>query len=124
MRTLYTLVTAASLALLTPAAHAALPNTDEPTEAARKATARERVATAAKEAKAAKAVKKSSSRRFRKFTTKMNHGMLVLLGLEESKAVTSPAKLNRQLHALQKNLKAKAKTEAKSRRRRTTHLFS
>jgi hypothetical protein len=123
MRTLYTLITAASLALFAPAAHAALPNTDEPTEAARKATAREKVATAAKEAKAAKAVKNSSSRRFRKFKAKMNHGVLVMLGIEDSKAVTSPNKLNRQLHALQKSLKSKAKTEAKSRRRRTSHLF-
>lgn len=123
MNTLYTLFAAASLTLLAPTAYATAPRTDDPTETARKATAREKVATAAKAAKAARAAKKSSSHRFRKLTTNLNHGMLVLLGLEESKAVTSPAKLNRQLHIHQKHLKTKAKLEAKARRRRTSHMF-
>ncbi|MDQ2792832.1 MAG: hypothetical protein M3Y12_02310, partial [Bacteroidota bacterium] len=100
MKTFYALFAAASLTLLAPTTHAAAPRTDEPTEAARKATAREKVATAAKAAKATKTGKKSAaSRRFRKLKANLNHSMLVLLGLEESKAVTSPVKLNRQLHA-------------------------
>lgn len=124
MKILYALFAAASLSLSGPVAHAAAPGTDNPTEMARKATAREKVASATKAAKAARAVKKTSSHRFRKFKTNLNHNMLVLLGLEESKAVTSPAKLTRQLHIHQNHLKAKAKLEAKARRRRTTHLFS
>lgn len=49
--------------------------------------------------------------------------MMVLLGLKESKAVTSPTKLDRQLHIQQKHLKTKARMEAKARRQRTTHLL-
>lgn len=126
MKTLYTLLAAGSLMLSVPtaASHATSRyTTDEPTEAARKATAREKIATAAKAAKNARAAKKSSHR-FRKLTAGLNHGVLVLLGLEESKAVTSPAKLTRQLHIHQKHLKTKAKLEAKARRRRTMHLLS
>ena len=125
MKALYTLLAAGSLLLLAPAASHATARfaTDEPTEAARKTAAREKVATAAKAAKAARAAKKSSSHRFRKFTAGLNRGVLVLLGLEESKAVTSPGKLNRQLHIHQKHLRAKAKLEAKARRRRTTHML-
>lgn len=124
MKTLYVLLAAASLTLLSPTARATPPGTDDPTEGARKATAREKVATAAKAAKADRAVKKSSSHRSRKFKSGLNYSMLVLLGLEEKKVVTSPAKLDRQLHNLQKHLKTKAKMEAKERRRRTIHLFS
>jgi len=123
MKALYALLAIASLNLLAPASHATALRTDDPTEMARKATAREKVASAAKAAKAARKSKKSTAYRFRKLTATLNHGMLVLLGLEESKAVTSPAKLNRQLHIHQKHLKTKAKLEAKARRRRTTHLF-
>ena len=56
MKTLYTLLAAGSLMLAAPTASHATSRytTDEPTEAARKATAREKVATAAKAAKAAK----------------------------------------------------------------------
>lgn len=121
MKPLYALFAVASLTLLAPTARATAARTDNPTETARKATAREKVATTAKAAKAAKTVKKSSSRRFRKLKANLNHGMLVLLGLEESKAVTSPAKLSRQLHAHQKHLKTKARLEARSRRRRASH---
>ncbi|GAA4025819.1 hypothetical protein GCM10022409_07280 [Hymenobacter glaciei] len=123
MKALYVLFAAASLALVAPSARATTPGTDDPTETARKATAREKVAAAAKAAKAAKAVKKSSAYRFYKFKAGLNHSMLVLLGLEDSKAITSPAKRDRQLHIHQKHLKTKAKLEAKARRRRTTHLF-
>lgn len=123
MKTLYVVLAAASFSLLAPTARAIVPGTEDPTETARKAPAREKIANAAKAAKATKAVKKSSYRRLRKFKAGLNHSMLVLLGLEERKAVTSPAKLDRQLHIHQKHLKAKAKLEAKARRRRTTHLF-
>ena len=124
MKTLYALFAVASLTLLPPTARAAAPSNDDPTEMARKATAREKVATAAKAAKEAKAVKKSSARHSRKSKNNLSHTFLVLMGLEESKAITSPAKRDRQLHILQKHLKTKAKLEAKARRRRTTHLFS
>ena len=121
MKLLYALAAAASLTLLAPAAHATTPGTDDPTEMARKAAAREKVANAAK---AAKSVKKSSSHRFHKFTASLNRNIMVLLGLKESKAVTSPTKLNRQLHIHQKHLKTKARMEAKARRQRTTRLLS
>ncbi|GAB3725515.1 hypothetical protein GCM10027594_07000 [Hymenobacter agri] len=99
---------------------------DNPTETMRKAAAREKAATKAKakEAKAAKKSKRSVAYRFRKLSTGFNHAVLVLVGLEDSKAVTSPAKLNRQLHIHQKHLKAKARMEAKARRRRTSHMFN
>ena len=125
MKTLYALFAAASLTLLPPAARATVaPGTDDPTETARKATAHAKIATAAKAAKAAKAVKKSSSRRLHQFKTGLNHGILVLLGFEESKAVTSPTKLDHQLHIRQRHLQTKARIEAKARRRRTTRLLS
>ena len=122
MKTLYTLLAAGSLLLFSPATHAA-PGaiTDEPTEAARKGAAREKAATAAK---AAKATRKISSYRFRRFKTNLNHNLMAMLRLEESKAVTSPTKLDRQLHIHQKHLRAKAKMDAKARRRRTSHMFN
>lgn len=121
MKTLYALFAAASLTLLPPAARAAAAGTDAPTETARKATARAKIATATK---AAKTAKKSSSYRRHKFNSGLSHGILVLMGLKESKAVTSPTKLDRQLHIHQKHLKTKARMEAKARRRRTTRLLS
>ena len=118
MKTFYAICAAASL-LLAPAARATTPGTDAPTETARKATAREKVATATKAAKASKA----SSHRLRKFKSGLNYGVLVLLGLEKSNTVTSPAKRDWQLHVHQKHLQAKAKLVAKARRRRTAHLL-
>ena len=44
-----------------------------------------------------------------------------MLGLKESKAITSPAKLTRQLHAHQQQLKAKARSNARARRARARH---
>lgn len=123
MKALYTLLAASSLMLLAPAVRAAAPGTDDPTETARKATAREKAAGAAKATKEDKSAKKSSTHRFRKLNSGLNHTVLVLLGLEESKAVTSPAKLNRQLRMHQQHLKTKAKMEAKARRRRTVHML-
>ena len=124
MKMLYALLAAASLTLIAPGARAAAPNTDDPAGMARKTAAREKVATAAKATKAARAAGKVSSHRFHKFGSGLSHSMLMLLGLDKSKAVTSPAKLDRKLHIHQKHLKTKAKLEAKARRRRTTHLFS
>ena len=123
MKAFYTLLAASSLLLLAPAARAAAPGTDDPTETARKATARDKAAGAVKATKEAKSGKKSSTHRLRKLNSGLNHTLLVLLGLEESKAVTSPAKLNRQLRIHQQHLKTKAKMEAKARRRRTVHML-
>lgn len=126
MKTLYAYLVASSLLAFAPTSSQAARSTmpDNPTESTRKAAAREKAATkakAAKEAKAAKKNKKNAAYRFRKFGSGFNHAVLVLVGLEDSKAVTSPAKLNRQLHMHQKHLKAKARMEAKARRRRTGH---
>jgi hypothetical protein len=122
MKTLCTLLAAGSLLLLSPAMRAA-PGiaVDGPTEAARKSAAREKAATAAS---TAKATRKTSSHRFRRFKSALNHNLMALLGLEERKAVTSPAKLDRQLHIHQKHLRAKAKIDARARRRRTSHMYS
>ncbi len=124
MKTLYTFLAAACLLLLTPAtSRASRPSTDTPTEAASKAPARDK-RIAAKAAKAAaKATHKKNSHHARHLSAGLNHAFLVFLGMEDSKAVTSPAKLNRQLHAHQKHLKIKTKLEAKARRRRTGHMF-
>ena len=88
------------------------PLPDNPTEVLRKA-AREKV-TAAKKA----ATLKRSSHRKSKFTAKLAYNMRVMLGLEESKAVTSPAKLNRQLHRIQNQLKLRARVVSRARKRR------
>ena len=127
MKILYTCLVGCALLGLTPissqASRSLVP--DNPTEATRKAAAREKAATkakAVKEAKAAKKNKRSAAYRFQKLSAGFNHAVLVLVGLEDSKAVTSPAKLNRQLHMHQKHLKAKARMEAKARRRRTGHM--
>ena len=126
MKTLYTLLAAGSLLVLAPAASQAArrPATDTPTEKPTKVAAREKVATAKAAAKATKAARKSSAHRMRKFSAGLNRAVLVLLGLEDSRAVTSPAKLDRQLHAHQKHLRVKTRMEAKSRRRRTSHMFN
>ena len=112
---LYLLLAMSSLLALTPrTAQAALRRytpTDSPAEAERKAAAREKVAAARKVA-----TEKRSAKRLTKISKKMRHAMRVLLGLEESKTVTSPAKLNRQLHAHQKQLKAKARHQARVHR--------
>ena len=123
MKTIYACLVAGALLALNPlssqAARSLAP--DNPSESTRKAAAREKAATKAKAAKEAKAAKKSKSAayRFRKISASVNHAVLVLIGMEESRAVTSPAKLNRQLHIHQKHLRAKARMEAKARRRRS-----
>jgi hypothetical protein len=51
-------------------------------------------------------------------TAKGAAAVLAELGIGEGKPVTSPAKLNRQLHRLQMQLQAKAKKQARENRRR------
>lgn len=118
IRNFYALLTAGTLLLLSPhnafAASSRSPLPDSPTETQRKA-AREKVVTAKKEKVA---LRKSSRSKFN-LATKMSHGMRVAFGLEESKAVTSPAERDRQLHRLQRQLKTRARMESKARMRRT-----
>ena len=115
----YSLLTVGSL-LATPPAQATISvrtSTENPAEIQRKTAARAKVAEAKKAA--ASTVKRSVWAKTRKARTKMRRTMLVVLGLEESKAVTSPAKLTRQLHAHQKQLKMKARLNARARHART-----
>ena len=82
-------------------------DTENPTAAPSKATTRARVAE----------TKNSTSNKARKSV--MSHrSMLAILGLSESKNVTTPAQRQRQLHAHQEQLRAKARAEARSRRAR------
>ena len=92
---------------------------ENPAEIQRKTAARAKVAEAKKAA--ASTAKRSVWAKTRKSRTKqLGRTMLVVLGLEESKAVTSPAKLTRQLHAHQKQLKMKARLNARARRARAS----
>ena len=126
MKKLYPLFVLGTCLLFAPNASwsATRPATDTPTEAQRKAT-REQAAVAKKAAASEKAAtkktasKRTFSRRLHKINAGMHHALLVALGMEESKAVTSPAKLNRQLHLHQKHLRLKARMDAKARRRRS-----
>ena len=119
IRHFYSLLTAATLLLLSPhsalatSSHSPLP--DSPTETQRKAAAREKVATAKME-KAA--LRKSSHSKFN-LAAKMSYGMRIALGLGQSKAVTSPAERDLRLHRLQQQLKIRARMESKARMRRT-----
>lgn len=88
-------------------------STDNPAEVQRKTAARMRVV----EAKKATALKKSAHKSH-KSAAKLRRAMLVLLGLEESKAVTSPAKRDRQLRMRQKHLKMSARHESWAHRAR------
>ena len=117
---LYSIFTISSLLLLGQAAATAAPArhglSDTPADVQRKAAAREKVV-------AAKAARKTSNMqrlaiKSRKATGKVQRAMLVILGLKESKAVTSPARLRRQLHAHQKQLQARARTAARAHRHR------
>ena len=93
-------------------------STENPAEIQHKTAVRTKVAEA-KKAAASKA-KRSVWAKTRKARTKLGRTILVVLGLEESKAVTSPAKLTRQLHAHQRQLKMKARLKARARRARTS----
>ena len=122
---LYSVLTISSLLLFGPASVSATPArhslSDTPADVQRKAAAREKK-TAARE-KVAAAKKASKLQRLavksRKATNKLQRTMLVILGLEDSKAVTSPSRLRRQLHAHQKQLKTRARLAARAHRHRT-----
>ncbi|MFD2721453.1 hypothetical protein ACFST9_22250 [Hymenobacter monticola] len=119
---LYSFVLGATLIFAHGAAQAAgFPATpDNPTEMQRKAAAAERKAAAREKVAAAKQVSKLKklSVKSNRFAAKVEHVMLVVLGLEESKSVTSPRQLRRQLHGHQKQLKLHAKMQSRARRGR------
>lgn len=115
--TLYSIMLAGGLLLCTAPAvcAAAVPflNTENPTEAQRKTTARARIAGAK-----ATETTKSTSNTARKSSSLSRRSMLSILGLSESKSVTTPEQRQRQLYAHQRHLQAKARTEARARRAR------
>ena len=123
----YSLLTAGCLLATAPAQATSRARnfTENPAEIQRKTAARARVAEAKKAAAAVAASTAKGSVWYKtrkatsKATSKLQRTMLVALGLEESRAVTSPAKLTRQLHAHQRQLKIKARINARSRRART-----
>ncbi len=119
IRHFYFLLAAGTLLLLSPhhafATPSRSPLPDSPTEAQRKAAAREKVATAKMEKVA---LRKSARSKFN-FAAKMSHGMRAALGLDQSKAFTSPAERDWRLHRLQQKLKIRARMESKARMRRT-----
>jgi hypothetical protein len=94
---------------------------DSPTEMQRKAAAAERRAAAREKIAAAKQVSKMKklSVKSRRFTAKLEHVMLVVLGMEEAKTRTTPHQLRRQLHGHQKQLKMRAKMQSRIRRSHT-----
>jgi len=94
---------------------------DSPTETQRKSAVRAQKAAAREKAVAAKQVSKMKrlSVKTNRFAAKMEHVMLVVLGLQESKGVTSPHQLRRQLHGHQKQLKLHAKMQSRVRRSHT-----
>ena len=93
--------------------------TENPIEAPRKAAAQTKMVEAKKAA--ATTAKRSGRFRARKVSARLQRTLLVMLGLKESKAITSPAKLTRRLHAHQQQLKAKARSNARARRARARH---
>ena len=107
--------------LLAPAQAAVSPRalTENPIETPRKAAAQTKMAKAKKAA--ATTAKRSGRFKARKLSARLQRTLLVVLGLKESKAITSPAKLTRQLHAHQQHLKAEARSNARARRARAHH---
>lgn len=105
-----------------PGCAAAVPSTDNPAAIQRKVAARERTAVAKK----AVALKKTlaHAHKTERAGGKLRRAMLVLLGLEASRKVTSPAKRDWQLHRLQKQLKVKARLASKAHRRRCLRQMS
>ncbi|MEL5996016.1 hypothetical protein [Hymenobacter segetis] len=93
---------------------------DTPADVQRKAATREQKAATREKAVAARKASKMQrlAVKSRKVTNKLQRAMLVILGLEDSKAVTSPARLHRQLHAHQKQLKSRARMAARAHRHR------
>lgn len=119
----YSLLAAGGLFLLsghapTIARPASLP-ADNPTEIQRKA-ARERAIAAKKAA----LVTRNNAHTTRKTATKLNRAVLVLLGLEATRKVTSPGKLDWQLHQHQQQLKRQALHASQARKRRCTRALN
>ena len=120
----YSLLAAGGLLLLLPAgasasSRAASRPDDNPTEVQRK-MARERAIAAKKAA----LVTRTNARTTRKSTTKLSRAMLVLLGLEASRKVTSPGKLDWRLHQHQQQLKRQALHASQARKRRCTRALN
>lgn len=121
---LYSVLTVSALLLLGPTASAAPARpslSDTPADVQRKTAAREKKTAAREKMVAAKQAFKLNRMavKSRKVTNKLQRAMLVMFGLEESKAVTSPARLRRQLHAHQQQLKQRARMTARAHRHRT-----
>ncbi|GAB3851209.1 hypothetical protein GCM10028822_17630 [Hymenobacter terrigena] len=119
----YTLLLAGGL-LLSPDIAAAAPGRasdteDNPTEIQRKA-ARERAVAAKKAA----LMTRTNARTTRKSSTKLRRAVLVLLGLEATRKVTSPGKLDWRLHQHQKQLKRQALHASQARKRRCTRALN
>ena len=119
----YTLL-AAGVLLLLPGIAPATPHPvsspiDNPTEIQRK-TARERAVAAKKAAVMAR----TNARTTHKSTTKLSRAVLVLLGLEATRKVTSPAKLDWQLHQHQQQMKRQAIHASQARKRRCTRALN
>ena len=116
-RTLYSMMLAGGLMFFTTATVRAAPAcaaaAENPTEALREATAR----ASAAETKAA-ATEKSTSSKSRKPSAMSRSTIMAALGLGESRSVTTPLQRQRRLYALQKQLHAKARMEARARRAR------
>ena len=93
------------------AAAASFPSTENPTGAPRKAGAEARTAKATESTK-------STSNKARKSSSLSRRSVLAIIGLEEGKSVTTPLQRQRQLRSLQKQLRTKARMEARPRRAR------
>lgn len=83
--------------------------TDAPAATERKAAAQNKAASKKT------AVVKHAARKKNSLTAKMRHGMRVMLGLEPSKAVTSPRKLSRHMFANQRQLRSQNRAASRSR---------
>jgi hypothetical protein len=92
---------------------------DTPAEIQRKA-ARERAVAAKK----AVLVTRTNTRTTRKSSAKLNRAVLILLGLEANRKVTSPRKLDWHLHQHQQQLKRQALHASQARKRRCTRALN
>ena len=91
-------------------------STGNPTATPLKTVATARVAKEAKNTK-------STSTKVRKSSSLSRRSMLAIIGLEEDKTVTTPMQRERQLRSLQKQLRAKTRSEARTRRARCGHTL-
>lgn len=92
---------------------------DTPTEIQRKAARERAVAT-----KKAALVTHTNTRTTRKSSTKLSRAMLVLVGLEASRKVTSPVKLDWRLHQHQQQMRRQALHASQARKRRCTRALN